>query len=495
MGILSRSGALGARGAPEILIVGGGFGGIGLAAKLKQAGINSFTVCEKSPRVGGTWWDNQYPGAEVDVASHMYSFGFVPYDWSRTHARQAELHGYLEHVVDKYDLWSHFRLETTVEDASWDDQLHSYHVRLKGGEELRAHVLVSAVGMLSNPRYPEWPGLEDFKGIKFHTARWEHGVDLTDKRVAIVGTGSTATQIVPELAPLVSELYLFQREPGWILPKGERDFTAAERARLRRPWNHRITRWRQVVRLEQNQIGGATHRPGTKLNAKYEGACRAFIDGTFKDRPDLREAVTPKYPFPGKRPIFNTTFYSALLEDNVRLSRAVTKVTKKGLVDTDGNEYPVDVIVMATGFQPANYLSTLEVKGRGGRSIHEAWKGEPMAFLGLTVPGFPNFYMLYGPNTNGGEIISCEMRQAEHVVHMVKRMIKTGTTVYEVRKDWFERYNRWIDSKMVGTAWVMANNYYKSPSGRIVTQWPYGPSFYGLLTKTLGPLSEKARAH
>ena len=214
----------------------------------------------------------------------------------------------------------------------------------------------------------------------------------------------------------------------------------------------------------------------------------------FADRPDLAEAVTPNYPYPGKRPILNSTFYPTLLRDNVELvPHAVESVTEKGVIDVNGNEYLADVLVMATGFQPASYLSSLEIVGVGGRTIHEAWADEPRALLGMTVPGFPNFFIQYGPNTNGGEIVSLLERQAEHVVHCAKRLMRTGSTAIEVRPSFYDAYNRWIDRQMRGTAWVVSNNYYKAPTGRIVTQWPFGPLLYGLLSKTLAPLSERTR--
>jgi len=484
----------GPTGTPEIVIVGAGFGGIAVGVKLKKAGIHSFTIFEKSSGPGGTWWDNRYPGAEVDVSSHLYSYSFKTYDWTRTHARQAELQGYLEEVIDDFGLRRHIRFGTTVDEAIWDERTHVYAVRLRSGEEVRAHIVVSALGLLNYPRYPDWPGLADFEGPKFHTARWEHEHDLTGKRVAIVGTGSTATQIVPEIAPIVDHLYLFQREPGWVVPKGDRDFTPAERAELSRPLKHRRERIRLALLLERNQIGGAIHRPGTRMNALREHQCRSFIDREFADRPDLRDAVTPQYPYPGKRPILNSTFYPALRRENVELvPRAVASVTRRGVVDAEGVEYPVDVLVMATGFQPANYLASLEVTGRDGKTIHEVWDGEPQAVLGMTVPGFPNFYMLYGPNTNGGEIVFCLERQAEHVVQTVKRMVRRGATAVEVRPRYYEAYNRWIQAKMDGTAWQVSNNYYKSASGRIVTQWPFGALLYGALAKVLAPLSETTR--
>jgi cation diffusion facilitator CzcD-associated flavoprotein CzcO len=490
----STNARFGTSGTPRIVIVGAGFGGIATGVKLKRAGIHSFTIFEKSDGPGGTWWDNRYPGAEVDVSSHLYSYSFKSYDWSRTHARQPELQRYLQEVIDDHGLGSHLRFGTTVHEVAWNEKTHLYTVRLHHGEELQANVVVSALGLLNYPRYPDWPGLDTFRGPKFHTFRWEHEHDLTGKRVAVVGTGSTATQIVPEIAPLVGELKLFQREPGWIIPKGDRDFTAEERRTFQNRLKRRIERIRLALLLERNQIGGAIHRPGTKMNSLREHQCRSFIDREFAERPDLREALTPKYPYPGKRPILNSTFYGSLRRDNVELvPKAVTAVTEEGIVDAEGIEHTVDILVMATGFQPAHYLASLEVRGRDGQTIHDVWDGEPRAMLGMTVPGFPNFYMLYGPNTNGGEIISCLERQAEHVVQAAKRMMRQGVTAVEVRPVFYELYNRWLERQMEGTAWQVANNYYKSASGRIVTQWPFGAFLYGVLTKVLAPLSEATR--
>src|SRR5262249_17442767 len=250
---------------------------------------------------------------------------------------------------------------------------------------------------------------------------------------------------------------------------------------------------RLYIWLETMNFARAIHRPGTKANTKLEQLCRDFIDRELEDRPDLRAAVTPSYPFPGERPIFASTFYRALKADNVHLvPKAVTEVTPKGIVDADGEEHQVDVLIMATGFQPTNYLASVEVTGRDGRTIHQVWNGEPAAFLGMMVPGFPNFFMLYGPNTNGGEIIFHLEHQSRFAVRAMKRMMRTGTSAVEVRRRVYERYNRWIQKKMAGTAWVVSNNYYKAPTGKIVTQWPYGALFYGFLSKVSGPPALRA---
>jgi cation diffusion facilitator CzcD-associated flavoprotein CzcO len=484
----------GAEGTPRVVVVGAGFGGIGVGVKMRRAGIRTFTIYESSLGVGGTWWDNTYPGAEVDVGSHLYSYSFKPHDWTRTHARQPELQKYLEAVVDEFGLRPHLRLGVTVESAAWDDDRHVWTVRLDDGGTDEAHALVSAVGFLNVPRYPDWPGLDSFAGPRFHTARWDHGVDLTDRVVAVVGTGSTATQVVPAIQPLVRQLYVFQREPGWVLPKGERDLTDEERRRFGRPWRRRRERLRLMVQMERSIWNGRMFRVGSKLNEERRQLCLAYIARSFADRPDLQAAVTPTYPYPGKRPVIASTFYPALRQPNVELvPRAVASVTPTGIVDADGVERAVDVLVMATGFQPANYLARLEVTGRTGQTLHDHWAGEPHAFLGITVPGFPNFFMLYGPGTNGGDIVTMLEGQAEYVVRVLKRMRRERVTAVEVKPGFDARWDRWLQSKMDGTSWTMSNNYFKADTGKIVTQWPHSCSAYRVLTKVLGRVSETTR--
>ncbi|MBV8981430.1 MAG: NAD(P)/FAD-dependent oxidoreductase, partial [Acidimicrobiia bacterium] len=459
---------------PRVVVVGAGIGGIATGVNLKRAGVDTFTIFEASLGIGGTWWDNTYPGAEVDVGSHLYCFSFKPHHWTRTHARQPELQKYLEETVDQFGLRPHLRLGVTVESAAWDDDRNVWSLTLDDGTVDECNVLISAVGFLNVPRYPDWPGLADFRGPKFHTARWEHEHDLSGKVVAVVGTGSSATQVVPAIQPLVEHLYLFQRQPGWVLPKGERDFTDEERALLSVRWRGLRERWRQRWMLEKSLWNGHLWRPGTTANAEREAVCRRYIDRVFKDRPDLRDAVTPTYPYPGKRPVVASTFYPALKKDNVTLvPKAVASVTPTGIVDVDGVERPVDILVMATGFQAADYLTRLRVVGRRGRTLQEQWAGEPRAYLGITVPEFPNFFMLYGPGTNGGELVMTLESQAEYAVRAVKRMMRTGATAVEVRPIFEAAWWRWLQSRMEGTSWTMTDNYFKGPTGKVVTQFPY----------------------
>ncbi len=484
----------GPSGTPEVVVIGAGFGGIAAGVRLRRSGIHTFAIYESSPGVGGTWWDNTYPGAEVDVPSNLYRYSFKSYDWSRTHAQQPELQSYLEETVDEFGLRPHLRLGVTVRSTTWDDRRHVWTVTLDDSTEIECHAVISAVGFLNVPRYPDWPGLETFTGPRFHTSRWEHQHDLSDKVVAVVGTGSTATQVVPALQPVAGRILLFQREPGWVMPKGERELTDAERRRLARPWRRALNRAGLRYTLEKGLIGAATFRPGTQLQARRQQTCLDYIAREFADHPDLQKAVTPTYPYPGKRPVIASTFYPALKADNVELvPRAVSRVTPTGIVDADGVEREVDVMVLATGFQAADYLARLRVTGRRGTTLQQHWAGEPRAYLGITVPGFPNFFMMYGPGTNGGELVSMLEAQADYAVRALKRMTRRQFSAVEVRPAFEALWFIWLQSKMEGTSWSLTTNYFRSPTGKIVTQWPSGNLVYRALVKALGRVSEAGR--
>jgi cation diffusion facilitator CzcD-associated flavoprotein CzcO len=482
---------------PSIAIIGAGFGGIATAVKLAQAGFRRFTVFEQSQGPGGTWWDNRYPGCAVDIPSHAYSFSFMRQDWRSTHATQPELLQYAHDVLDRFELWSHFRFGTRVDEVQWDDEHGGYVVRTAHGDE-NFYVVVSCLGLLNVPRIPDWPGLDEFAGPMFHSSRWEHDHDLGGKRVAVIGTGSTSAQVVPAIAPYVGKLFVFQRQPGWIMPKGDRVFTAAERRRFRRyPILQKLRRVK-LFYLDRRRFKGFD--AGSAMQQELRRLCVDFIDSAI-DSPAVRAAVTPDYPWGCKRVVVSSDFYPALNRDNVELvSKAVTRVTRTGVVDSDGVEREVDVLVLATGFQPTKYLASLRVRGPGGIDLHAAWGDEPRAFLGITVAGFPNFFILYGPNTNGGFSIIAQLeRQAEVVVRAVARIHRRRAAV-DTRPSALDRYVRWIDRQIATHASAMeagCTNYYHAPTGRNVTQWPRAHAEYYVITKLLprfGFVDAKARS-
>jgi cation diffusion facilitator CzcD-associated flavoprotein CzcO len=464
---------------PRVAIIGAGLGGVSQGVKLIESGITTFTIFEKSSGPGGTWWDNRYPGAACDVPSLLYSYDFMLEPWKKTHATQSEIQEYIERVIDRFGFRDRFVFGTGVTTATWNDDLHVYTVETTTGQSHEFDVVVSAVGMLNVPNEAKWPGLEAFEGDAFHSSRWPADLDLTGKRVAVVGAGASATQIVPALAEKVSHLVSFQREPSWVTPKNDHDFSAAELNHLSSLKQRKIER-KKILKTIDTGLKVGSNIDGAKARAA-RAAATAYIADVYKDRPDLKELMTPDYPLRCKRAVQSNTFLQAFTRDNVELRpHSVQSVTPTGIIDDNGAEFTVDAIVLATGFQTTNYLATLEVFGRNGRSLHEAWNGEPEAFLGLTVPGFPNFYLLYGPNTHGTVVSFVLERQSEFVAKDVARLARHRATAIEVKPGiarWFQR--RLVSGISTVSAWTAdCHSYYHSASGRNVTQWPWSHARY-----------------
>ena len=483
---------------PRVAVIGAGLAGVLMAVKLKQAGYE-FTVFEREAGPGGVWWRNTYPGCEVDVPSVAYSYSFAGHEWSRIYARQPELREYVWQVIDRYGVGHRFRFGVAVKSADWSSETATYAVEAEGGPMGDFDVVVSCLGMLSHPNLPRWPGLESFGGPVFHTSDWQHEHDLTGKRVAVIGTGSTACQVVPALAPVAGHVDLYQREPGYILPKHDREHTSAERTALAAPsLRHRLRRRIRRLRvLRDAQRLSVALDVKRERNAKVRALCERTIAKTVRD-PDTRAAVTPGYAYGCKRPIVASTFYPALNEPNVSLiPRAVRDLTPGGVLDAAGVERPADVVVLATGFQATNYLATLDVHGPDGASLHEVWGAEPSAFLGITVPGFPNFFILYGPNTNGGWSVITQLEIQARLVVGALRKITPGRTMVDTRPAIAARYDRWVQrgitDKLSATA-AGCHNYYTAETGKNVTQWPHTHLTYLLTTRLLAPLGLTRRS-
>jgi cation diffusion facilitator CzcD-associated flavoprotein CzcO len=480
----------------RVAIVGAGISGVSTAAMLKHSGFD-FTVFEQSAGPGGTWWDNTYPGCETDGRSLLYSFTFMPYDWSGTHAPQAELQQYTEDIIDHFGMRDRFRFSAKVDEAIWDEAHDRYRVRLAGGEAHEFEALVSALGILNVPKHPDWPGLDEFEGITFHSARWNHDVDLAGKSVAFVGTGSSGAQVVPKLAETAGHLYVYQRQPGWVLPKGERLFSPEEREELRHA-SALQRRWRRykAYRLQKKLVVG-TSNVSLALHKQVQDMALKFIEDEIED-PEIRKAVTPDYPLGCKRIVLASTFYRTLNHENVTLvPHAVERVTKDGIVSADGAERKVDVLITGTGFHPTRFLRTLDVKGCGGRSIHDFWNDDPRAFVGMTVPGFPNFFMCYGPNTNGGPgIMFMAEQQAKAIVRILRRLERRRGKAIDTRPAALDRYIRWIDAanrKHMSARFTGCTNYDFAPGGRAVLLWPRSGAYYGAMTRILPPLGMTVR--
>lgn len=469
---------------PSIAIIGAGFSGIGMAVKLRKEGITSFTIYERLPDAGGCWRSNAFPGAEVDTESDVYRYSFKPYPWSRSHARREELLTYFDEVIDEHELRDRIRFGVSIESIEWT-RAGGYQLTTGSGSTIRADVVISAVGLFSEPQIPAWPGLDRFTGDVVHTAEWRDELDLSQKKVAVVGTGSTSASLVPAIAEQVDQLYVFQRQPGWILPKPVTQFADDERLRRAQPSAAQWNRLKALYRIRRAIKGGRAKKIGTAQNRAVQRVAENFLQKTFADRPDLLAALTPDYPVYGKRLVRSSEFYPALKRPNVTLvPRGITEVRESSVVDEAGVEHEVDTILLATGFKAAQFLSGLRIIGRDRTELQDFWRTDATAFLGLMVPKFPNFFILYGPNTNGSGahlfVLECQMA---FVAGVVKRMARSRSTVAEVRAGHFRAYEQWLSKQWEDSALLSTHNYFRGASGNVVTNWPRGFGLYYLLTR------------
>lgn len=477
---------------PRIVIIGAGFGGIGMAVRLKQEGFDNFVIFERYPRSGGVWVVNDYPGADVDTYSEAYRLGFHPYPWTRSHAKRDELLSYFDDVIATHDIGGHIRYSTEVDLVEWNENSAQHRVLLADGSLEFADIVISAVGFLGTPRKPDIDGLEKFAGRAFHSSQWDYQVDLTGKHVAVVGTGSSTASIVPAIADQVGRLDVYQRSPGWVLPKAIEEYDEPTRSQRMKPLALRRNRVKSLMQMRALFRGGKGFVAGSKPHNRMQRMADDYLESTFKDRPDLLELLRPDYPVNGKRIILNADFYEALKKPNVHLiPHAVKAVTPTGVIDQEGVERHADLLVLSTGFTAAEFLSSVRVRGENGQDLHENWAGDPRAFLGLMVPGFPNFFIIYGPNTSGaGALLAMQGAQFEFIIGTLKRMLRSGRRRADLRPGTDARYQRWLDKSLVGLVFDTTENYYKSEaSGRTVTQWPKGFFFYMGIVRLARPFA------
>ncbi len=437
----------------EVAIVGAGFGGLGAAISLERAGFRDLVVLERAPEVGGTWWFNSYPGCQCDVPSNLYSFSFAPKpDWSRSYPEQPEILGYLRDCSHRFGVRDRVHLNCEMREAAWSEDEQRWRIETSRGT-LTARVLVVAPGLLSEPKTPSIPGLETFEGETFHTARWGEGRDLTGKRVAVVGTGATAIQIVPRIQPRVERLHVFQRTPPWILPL----FDRAVSDRLRRlyravPAAQALARG-GVYALREPLVVAMAVAP--RLSKLLEGVCRLQLRRQVAD-PELRRTLTPDYVAGCKRVLMTNAWYPALTQPNVELlTEGLEEVRGRTVVGSDGSEREVDTIVFATGFTPTDPPFARLLRGPGGETLAEAWKGSPQAYLGATVAGFPNLFLMYGPNTNLGHnsIIYMLESQFEYLVRAMRAMRERNLGRIEVREEVQRSFNEQVQRRLANTVW------------------------------------------
>ncbi len=458
----------------KVVIVGGGFSGIGMAARLKESGIDDLIVLERADDVGGAWQANTYPGCTCDVPSHLYSFSFAPNpEWSSTYAPQAEIQEYLRTCADTLDVRRHLRLGVALERADWREDEQHWELATSDGT-LTADVVVSAMGPLTEPKLPDVPGLEGFEGAVMHSARWDHDLDLRGKRVASIGTGASAIQYVPEIVDDVDHLFVFQRTAPWVMPHGKRPISDAERKLYRRvPAAQRLVRGAVYVGRELLVLGFAKQ---PRVMGQIARLARAHRDKQVPD-PKLREAVTPNYSLGCKRMMPSNRWYPALAKPNVELvTSALREIRPRSVVDAAGVEREVDAIIFGTGFKVTEMPAAEHVHGRDGVLLGALWNGGPRAYLGTAIPGFPNFFMLLGPNTGLGHSSMVYMieSQLEHVRAAIAAKDAAGAATIEVRAAAHDAFNADVDARMRGTVWDIGgcSSFYIDETGRNATLWP-----------------------
>ncbi|TDC87019.1 NAD(P)/FAD-dependent oxidoreductase [Actinomadura sp. 7K507] len=475
------------------VIIGSGFGGIGMAIRLQQTGIRDVVILEKADALGGTWRDNTYPGAACDVPSHLYSFSFEPKtDWSRRFPPQAEILDYLWHCARKYGVLEKVRFGTEVTEARFDEDRAVWRISTTNGD-LEARVLVSACGQLNRPVLPDIEGRESFTGTSFHTARWDHGADLRGKRIALIGTGASAIQIVPEIAKEAAELRLFQRSAPYVVDKPDRLYRGWEKAVLKHvPGLYGLSRARIYALYESRALGFIKY---PKLMSLLQKRFRDTLEEGIDD-PALRDALVPDYPVGCKRILISSDYYPALARPNVDLiTDPIERITPSG-VGTAGRDHDVDAIVYATGFQTTEFLSPMKIVGRDGRELNEAWRDGAQAHLGITVSGFPNLFLLYGPYTNLGHnsIIYMLESQFRYVLGCAEALRRHGLAWIDVRPDVQDAFTRDMRERMRSTVWETGcQSWYMNADGHVVNNWPGFTFAYRRATRRPDPRHFRAR--
>ncbi len=460
-------------GTPRIAIIGSGFAGLCLGIQLKKLGLESFTIFEKSHRLGGTWRDNRYPGSACDLPSMAYCFSFEQKtDWSRKWSPQAEILDYMDHCAEKYGLFPHIRFGTEVAGARFGADSGVWRIVTGSGDEIEAEILVSGVGQLHRPYLPAMRGLERFEGECFHSAQWNHDYDLRGKRVAVIGNAASAIKFIPEIAKQAAQLYVFQRSANWMLPRGDRAFTDVEK--------HRMSEWPLVAKLYRWFIWGrqelmfpmfiGSERAAKKATQMALDNMRSVITD-----PKLQDALTPDYPIGGKRILISDDYYPALERANVQVVAAeIERFDAKGVTTRDGASFEVDAAILATGFRTNEFLAPMQIEGLDGLSLGTVWADGALAYFGLTVAGFPNFFMMYGPNTNLGHnsiifMIEC---QANYIIRSIQILQRKGLKYLNLRTRAMQAFNRKLDAELERTAWARTGkSWYKNEAGKITNNW------------------------
>jgi len=469
------------------IIIGSGFGGQSAAINLIKKGNEDFVILERRDFMGGTWCQNTYPGAAVDVQSPLYSISHEPYDWSQMFANQAELNEYTEHVITKYNLRARTQNNCNVAKIEWHDDISRWHVHCEDGRVFEGQFVINASGPLSTPVIPNFKGRDTFKGKSFHTNDWDHSYDYKGKKVAIIGSGASAAQIIPEIAKDVGELHVFQRTPHWVMPRHDYKFKGWQRALLRNKYVYKLLRWSIYWGLETRILGFKYSKAG--LYRLAQKPAKEHIKKQIAD-PVLREKVTPDYTIGCKRIILSDTLYPAYCRDNVHLHSkddGIAEITETGINTTHGEKLDLDLIIYSTGYDATDGVISYPVIGRGEKKLADVWEDYPRAYLGTVIPDFPNLFIVTGPNTGIGHtsaifIIEAQMNYIMEAIHRVRSIHARSV---EISPEAEESYTNHIHSEMKKTVWEHGgcNSWYKSKSGKVIAMFPGFSWTYWLWTK------------
>lgn len=474
---------------PSVIIIGTGFGGLCMAIQLRNAGISDFTMLEKAPGVGGTWRDNTYPGAACDVQSHLYSFSFEPkHDWSRKFGLQPEILGYMQHCVEKYGLAKHIRFNKEVATAAFDETTNTWTVTTTDGESLTADIVVTATGQLNQPAWPNIPGMDAFGGKLFHSARWDHDYNLNGKSVGVIGTGASAIQFVPDIVPRVKSLSLFQRSAAWVLPKPDRPFYRWEQSLFQK-----IPAWDRLYRYLIYWKNESRALAFTRFNSLLEifaWQAKRFAKGQVRDPKKLRHLI-PDYRIGCKRILISNDWYPAVDQPHVDLvTRGIERVVEDGVVTTDGTLHRLDALIVGTGFAASEFLSPMEIAGRNGVSLNQAWAHGSEAYKGITVSGFPNLFMLYGPNTNlaHNSIVYMLESQVRYVLSCIRTLQAEPGVAMDVKPDRLRDFSTTVQEKLKTSVWESGcHSWYLDKNGKNTVNWPGFTFSYRNATRQVNP--------
>lgn len=467
------------------IIVGAGFAGLGMGIALRKQGIRDFVILEKAHDVGGVWRDNSYPGAACDVPSHLYSFSFeLSPNWSRTYSPQSEIYEYLRHCARKYELLPHIQFSTEVSEAHFDDNTAVWTITLRNGTQLRSRLFIVGTGQLSRLAYPRISGIEDFKGVSFHSARWDHNYSLEGKRIAVIGTGASAIQFVPAIADRVNHLKVFQRSAAYVIPRHDYAYSPTVKSAFKvAPWLMKL--YRLCIYLHHDIRKPAFTNRQWLMKYMAEKPFRKLLARDIKD-PSLAQRLTPDYPVGCKRILISSNYLATFAKPHVELvTQEIRRITTDGVETSDGTHHPADAIIYGTGFTNTEFLAPMRVTGSGGLDLNVAWKDGAKAYLGITVPKFPNLFILYGPNTNLGHnsIVYMLESQFAHIMRCIKTMRARHCDTIEVTTEAHDKFDTKVQNRLKRAVWSRCESNYIDVSGRNTTIWPGFSTHYRIMTR------------